>query len=109
MPHIQSAIEELHIFPFNEIRNARARIQHDAFGGTVPDPLHLLHERLSLGSVIELQIDHHVVRFILEPKDPVATNARSFAVCGVTIERLLPFVKAWDRVLNPYDGHVISY
>jgi hypothetical protein len=54
--HIQNALGELDILPFNKIRDARARIQHDAFSGAVPDPLHLLHKRLGLAGVIKLQV-----------------------------------------------------
>jgi hypothetical protein len=100
--------QELHIFAFNNIRNARPWILHDVFGGTVPDPLHLLRERFGLTRAVEFQIDHHVVWVILQAKDLIAANARSFAIRGVTIERLLPFVKIRNRVLNSYNGHAIS-
>jgi len=76
--------------------------------GPGPDPLHRLHELFSLTGAIELQVNHHVVWVILQAKDLIAANARSCAIGGITVERLLPFFKTRDRVLNPYNGHVVS-
>src|SRR6266853_13241 len=64
--------QELQILAFNNIRNASTWTQHDAFGGTVPDPLHLLRERFGLTRAVEFQIDHHVVRVILQARDLIA-------------------------------------
>src|ERR1700693_3342772 len=70
-----SRFKGLHVLAFNNVRNASAWILHDAFGGTVPNPLHLLRKRFGLTGAIEFQVDHHVVRVVLQAKDLIAANA----------------------------------
>lgn len=88
----------------HDARTERSRLPecalHNRFAWTAPDPLHGAQERLRLTDGVKLQIDHYVVGVVLRSKNLVAASPGILSVRGIAIERLRPFLEAWDGVMR---------
>jgi len=82
------------VFAFDDLDDPRLWIPHDRAFHASPHPAHRSKKGFRLASSLELQIDHHVVRFIHRARDLVVADTRLFAIDGIVVEGLLPNVAA---------------
>src|SRR5216683_5807144 len=81
------------------------RVAHDLLAVAAPHSAHLGEKPFRVFEVVELQVDHHVVRILDRPHDVIATNPRPFAVGRVTVEGPLPAGEVRDCVFDSQNWH----
>src|SRR5260370_26722594 len=74
----------------DSVDNPSLRVAHDLLAVAAPHSAHLGEKPFRVFEVVELQVDHHVVRILDRPHDVIATNPGAFAVGRVTVEGPLP-------------------